>query len=288
LQTLTQIKALLEERGLRPNKSLGQNFLCDHNLLRRLVEASGAEPGDLVLEVGPGTGTLTESLLERGCKVIACEVDRGLAALLADRLDRFGERVDLISGDCLAGKRSINHAVLERLQGRPFRLVANLPYGVASPLMALLATDHHPRIASERPACMGQFVTVQQEVADRLSAGPGSKEFGELGVVVQAMCEVSNVATLGPECFWPRPKVSSRMVAIVPRERPMIEEPSVLVNACRMLLGQRRKQIGGILAREAPWVLSRLPKGVEPTMRAEALRVEQFVEMARAIARSES
>src|SRR4051812_5019410 len=106
MQTLIQIRALLEERGLAPRKSLGQNFLIDQNLIRKLVDASGVGAGDLVLEVGPGTGTLTEELLERGCEVVACELDRGLAELLRERLGA-NPRFTLVEGDCLASKREI-------------------------------------------------------------------------------------------------------------------------------------------------------------------------------------
>src|SRR6186713_2406397 len=109
MQTLAQIRELLESRGLAPRKSLGQNFLIDHNLIRKLVDASGAAAGDLVLEVGPGTGALTEELLDRGCRVIACELDRGLAELLRERFAATAGsgRFTLIEGDCLASKRAL-------------------------------------------------------------------------------------------------------------------------------------------------------------------------------------
>ncbi len=279
MQTLTQIKAILEEHGLRPNKALGQNFLCDHNLLKRLIEASGVGPGDLVLEVGPGTGTMTEALLERGAEVVACEIDRGLAQLLSERLAGFGEQFRIVQGDCLGGKRSLNGRLVEAIGNRSFRLVANLPYGAASSLIALLATEHHPSVAAGRAACIGQFVTVQREVAERLAAGPGGKDYGELSIVVRAMCEVRLVATLGPECFWPRPKVTSRMVAITPRARPLTDRPSEVSAACRLLFAQRRKQIGSVLGK-ARLALIKLPVGVEARMRAEQLSLEQLVELA--------
>lgn len=278
MQTLTEIKRLLEEQGLRPNKALGQNFLCDHNLIRRLVDASGVGAGDLVLEIGPGTGALTDELLERGCEVIACELDRGLADLIAMRHAGTGERFRLIRGDCLERKSSLNPEIALALGNRPFRLVANLPYGAASPLMALLATRYHPAVAGEAPRCLGQFVTIQKEVALRLRAAPGTSDYGELGVLAQAMCNVSRVATLAPECFWPRPKVTSEMVSIVPLGAPFTSRPDRLAALCRLLFTKRRKQLGTILSSAGLEI--EMPPGVQATMRPEQLGVMQLVELA--------
>jgi 16S rRNA (adenine1518-N6/adenine1519-N6)-dimethyltransferase len=261
VQTLTQIKQLLEARGLSPRKSLGQNFLIDHNLVARLVEASGLEAGDLVLEVGPGTGVLTEALIEAGCDVIACELDRGLADLLRERL---GDRMTLIEGDCLDGKRALNPSLVHAIADRPFRLVANLPYGAASPLMLTLAAHH--------PTCASMHVTIQKEVAQRLRATPGSKDYGGLSVIVQALCDVARIADLPPHCFWPRPKVTSEMVSITRRGTPLTADPDALSDLCHRLFSQRRKQIGSVLGRQIDW-----PQGIEGEMRAENLTVAQIV-----------
>lgn len=281
MQTLSEIKQLLESRGLSPNKALGQNFLCDHNLIRRLVDESGVKAGDVVLEVGPGTGALTDELVARGCAVIACELDRGLAALIRER---FAERITLVEGDCLAGKHALNPEIVAALAGREFTLVANLPYGAASPLMAMLATEFAPGNPHRNPTCLGQFVTIQKEVGQRLRAPSGTEDFGELGVLVQSMCEVKRVAVLPPECFWPRPKVTSEMAAIVPLARlgkPVrTSDPARLARLCRLLFGQRRKQIGSILGRAEMGSLGPLPGGVEPTHRAEVLSIEQLEQLA--------
>lgn len=264
------MKATLEARGLRPNRALGQNFLCDHNLIRRLVEASGVEGGDLVLEIGPGTGALTTALLERGCEVVACEIDAGLAELLRETFtDAIATgRLRLIEGDCLAGKHAINPALAATLDGRQFTLIANLPYGAASPLMVILATDH--------PECRGQYVTIQKEVAERLRARPGTRDYSELSVVIQAMCEVRRIATVSPECFWPRPKVTSEMVAVEPRTTPLTDDPQGLADMCHKLFTKRRKQIGTILGRDRDF-----PAAITPTDRPEDLTVEQIVALAR-------
>lgn len=270
MQTATQIRALLASRGLAPRRALGQNFLIDHNLLRRLVEASATGPGDLVLEVGPGTGVLTEALLARGGEVVACELDRGLAALLRERLAGpiAAGRLTLIEGDCLRSKRSLSPGLIAALGGRPFRLVANLPYGSATPLILALLCDH--------PECGSMHVTIQREVADRLLAEPGSADYGTLGVVARAMARVSRVATLPPECFWPRPEVTSAMVSIVRRPEPLTDNPRVLAAFCTRVFSKRRKQLGAVLGRTTAW-----PAGVAPEQRAEDLTADRLVALAR-------
>lgn len=263
MQTLTEIKELLASRGLSPRKSLGQNFLIDQNLVRKLVDASGVRSGDLVLEVGPGTGTLTEELLGRGCEVVACELDRGLAGLLRERLPTL----TLIEGDCLGSKKRLSPDVADALAGRPFRLVANLPYNAASPLILTLLAEH--------PECASMWVTVQREVADRLLAKPGTDEYGTLGVVARAMAEVSRIAVLPPECFWPRPEVTSAMVSLARRARPLTDQPRRLAEFCTRVFSSRRKQIGTVLGREVPW-----PPGITRQQRAEDLGVEDLIALA--------
>ncbi|MGA1393848.1 MAG: ribosomal RNA small subunit methyltransferase A, partial [Phycisphaerales bacterium] len=172
MQSLSEIKAILSERGLRPRHRFGQNFLIEPMHLRRLVEAASIAAGDAILEVGPGTGTLTEELLASGARIVASEIDRDLASLLRER---FGDVIQLVEGDVLSAKRSIAAEVTGSMGGREFKLVSNLPYQIASPLLAILASD---------PRCLGCFVTVQREVADRLGAGPGKSDYGPLSVVV--------------------------------------------------------------------------------------------------------
>jgi len=225
LQTLAHIKELLASYGLSPKKSLGQNFLCDHNLIRKLVDRADVTEGELVLEIGPGTGALTDELIERGAEIIACEMDDGLAAINRERL---GDRITLIHGDCLRSKREINPEIIEAIGGRPFKLIANLPYGAASPLMMTLACEH--------ANCEGMWVTIQKEVAERLRATHGTKIYGELSVIAQALFEVEKIASLSPQCFWPQPKVTSEMLALRRRERPIFDAPLGLV-----IVGRRQK-----------------------------------------------
>ncbi len=266
MQTLTEIRSLLAERGLRPKHRFGQNFLHDQNQLRKLLDAAAVESGDLVLEVGPGTGTLTEALVERGAEVIACELDTDLASIVAERL---GDRIVLIRGDCLGSSRSLNPALTELIAGRPFKLVANLPYQAASPLMSTLALHHRN--------CTGQFVTIQREVADRLLASPGTKAYGPLTIIIRACAEIERIGTLSPQCFWPAPEVTSAMVAIRHKAHLPMDDPARFARFVTRLFTKRRKQLGGSLGRD---VLERAAiPGIDPSLRPEALTVEQIVKL---------
>jgi 16S rRNA (adenine1518-N6/adenine1519-N6)-dimethyltransferase len=274
VQSISQIRELLASRGLHPKHRFGQNFLHDHNQLRKLIDAASITPGDLVLEVGPGTGTLTEALLDAGAEVIACEIDHDLAALLRDHL---GDRITLIDGDCLNKGRALSPDILAAIEDRPFMLVANLPYNVASPLMSTLLIEHRN--------CSGQFVTIQKEVADRLLAAPGSKAYGPLGIIIQAFAEVRRIGAVPPSCFWPAPQVTSAMVAIHPfplapgsAGGPPSVTPTTSAAQRRAfarfitdLFTKRRKQLGTILGRDA-----NLPPGVAPSMRPEQLGVPEL------------
>jgi len=267
VQTLADIKAILESRGLAPQKMFGQNFLLDHNLIRKLVDAAGVQAGDTVLEVGPGTGALTEELIARGCRVVAAEIDRGLSQHLREHF-RDNPLFTLVEGDCLANKRTLAPAVVEALGPGPFSLVSNLPYGAATPVMSVLLTDYSQ--------CRGLFVTIQREVADRLAAKPGSKDYGTLSVVAQVTAEVHMVAKLPPECFWPRPDVTSSMISLTRRDRPLVEDVRGLGDFVQGLFEKRRKQLGAVLGRERSW-----PAGVQPTDRAEALSLDQLIALYR-------
>jgi 16S rRNA (adenine1518-N6/adenine1519-N6)-dimethyltransferase len=266
MQTLSEIKALLTQRGIRPKHRLGQNFLHDQNLLRKLVDASGVGTGDLVLEVGPGTGTLTSALLDLGANVVACELDRDMASIIRDE---FGddERLRLLEGDCLASKHRLSDAIVDAVGGRTFRLVANLPYQAASPLIATLLQQHED--------CIGMYITIQKEVADRITAQPGGRDYGALTVMCQAMAEIERIAVCPPSCFWPAPKVTSAMIALT-RRFTIDFDPGALAALTQRLFQKRRKQLGAILGREFP-----LPDGVGRAWRPEDLSIEQFIELSR-------
>lgn len=277
VQTLHAIKELLASRGLSPRKALGQNFLIDHNLIRKLVDTAAVRPGDLVLEVGPGTGALTDELLVRGCRVIACELDRGLAELLRERLANPQQALNaaapasftLIEGDCLESKRELARPVAAALAREPFKLIANLPYGAATPLLLALLIHH--------PECSSMHVTIQREVADRLAAGHSTKEYGPISIVAQALCKVERLATLPPECFWPRPDVTSAMISLTRLPTPGTDNPGKLADFVQTAFSKRRKQLGSTLGRGFPF-----PPGIKPENRIEELSVAQAVALAAA------
>jgi 16S rRNA (adenine1518-N6/adenine1519-N6)-dimethyltransferase len=217
-----------------------------------------------VLEIGPGTGTLTEGLCAAGADVVACEIDAGLAVIMRER---FGSGVHLLECDCLGRGRRLAPPLADALAGRPFKLVANLPYQVASTIIVSLLVHHHE--------CRGQFVTIQQEVAERLAAEPGTKAYGALTVTVRGLADVAPIAQLPPSCFWPRPKVASTMVAIRPRPGEHgITDPERLATFATALFGKRRKQLGTIFGREVDW-----PDGITPDLRPDALTVRQIIEL---------
>jgi len=268
VQTLAQIRELLDAHGLTPRHGFGQNFLIDHNLIRRLVDAASLAEGETVLEIGPGTGTMTEELLDRGCRVVAAEIDRGLCVLLRER---FASRAfTLVEGDCLASKHALSPALLHAVGEGAFTLVSNLPYSAGTPVMLNLLADH--------PSCRGLFVTIQREVADRLTASPGSKEYGTLSVIAQSVADVRLIAVLPRECFWPRPDVTSAMVAITRLPQPLTQRPRAFADFCQSLFEKRRKQLGAVLGRERAW-----PPGMGPTDRAEALSVRALVDLFEAV-----
>lgn len=276
MQTLSQIRELLAQRGLRPKHRFGQNFLHDQNQLRQLVAAAQVWPGDLILEVGPGTGTLTETLLEAGAKVISCEVDPAMAGIIAEHVaPRFPDRLTLIRADILATKHSIAPEVVAHLD-RPFQLVANLPYQVASPLISTLLIDF--AAPSCRAPCIGLFITVQREAAERMVSGPRTKEYGVLSLLCQTFAEVEMIARLSPGCFWPQPKVESVMIAIRPRARPDLADRRAFAAFLQRLFGRRRKQLGAIFGRNHRW-----SEGIQPSQRPEELDISQIGDLFRSL-----
>jgi len=281
-QTLSEIKSCLAAYGLQPKRRLGQNFLHDGNQMARVVDQAGIVPGDRVLEVGAGTGGLSQLLLDAQAQLVAVEIDVDLEPILLQALSPYGSRATWVIGDVLAGKHVINPVIAKALHTSwdpaggsvatkgclcPFKLVANLPYSIASPLLVNLLTQ-----------VIGSFqmsdavVMVQREVADRLCACSGNKHWSAIGVMVQAMATVQRVAVVGPNCFWPRPKVDSALVHIQRREKPLTNCPEALGAIVAQLFGKRRKQLGTILGRTR-----QLPEGIDPQVRPEQLSIAQFV-----------
>lgn len=245
-QSLSEIRALLAAHGLQPQHRFGQNFLIDLNLLRKLPAAADVHPSDVILEVGPGTGSLTEILLETGARVVACEIDRGLAALLRERLsDR--PNFTLVEGDALATKHTLHPELLGTLRreqvatGGVWKLVANLPYQIATPLLVeLLQLDPPPAVLC---------ATIQKEVGERIAAAAGTSAYGTLSVVAQTLATSERIAVLPPSAFWPAPQVDSLMIKLTPRPRSDtgVTDPAAFARTVQRAFSQRRKMLRRIL-----------------------------------------
>lgn len=283
MQTKQQIQQLLASAGVEPNKRLGQNFLIDLNLMHLLVDAANIGNEDIVLEVGCGTGSLTQGLAERAGKVIAVELDETLAKIAARELADSGN-VEVINADILENKNTINLAISDaieqarkKLSGR-FLLVANLPYSIASPLMMNLITG--PTIAD------AMYVTVQKEVAERMTAGPGDKHYGTLSIHMAATGGVKTERTLKPTVFWPQPQVNSAMISFVYKAEKVsrIQNMGLLGEVINLFMQHRRKMVqactrfvAGKLAKINNWPEIFEKCGIDPHNRPEQLRPEDFV-----------
>jgi len=262
-QTLSDIKRLLASQNVFPKKRFGQNFLHDHNQLDKILDAAGIGAGDHVVEVGPGTGALTCRLLHAGATVIAVEIDNDMSAILRNEFAAH-DGFSLIHADVLAGKHAINPALIEAVGDEPFKLVANLPYNVASSLMI--------NLLRQCPAMTDMVVMVQKEVADRMAAKHGGKDYGPISIMVQSVCSVKRIATLAPGCFWPPPSIDSAVVKLSRLAEPLTGDLGSLSEMCQTLFQKRRKQLGAILGRDRSW-----PEGVTPIMRPEQLSIGQII-----------
>jgi 16S rRNA (adenine1518-N6/adenine1519-N6)-dimethyltransferase len=275
----SDIRRLAGELELRPRKSLGQNFVHDGNTVRRIVSASGVGRGDHVLEVGPGLGSLTLGLLDKGAVVTAVEVDPVLAGRLpqtiAEHSNSEGQRLTVLNHDILTLRRSD----IDAPSGPPTALVANLPYNIAVP--ALL------HVLSEFPSIGVVTVMVQAEVAERLAAEPGGKEYGVPSVKVRFFGDVRRFGTVSPTVFWPAPRVHSGLVRIVrhktapwPTDEAFRQRVFGLVD---IAFGQRRKTARNAFAQ---WAGSGnesarrlLAASIDPARRGETLTVADFVRL---------
>jgi 16S rRNA (adenine1518-N6/adenine1519-N6)-dimethyltransferase len=274
----TAIRELASQLGLRPTKQLGQNFVTDANTVRRIVAASGVTEHDIVLEVGPGLGSLTLGLLQAVRRVIAIEIDELLAAQLphtvAARLPERAQALTVINADALR---------VDALPEPPTAVVANLPYNVAVPvLLHLLATfDSWNR----------GLVMVQAEVADRLAAAPGSKIYGIPSAKLAWYAAALRAGTVSPNVFWPVPNVESGLVAIERRAQPQTtatrEQVFAVVDAA---FGQRRKMLrsalAGLAGSSAEASAAVAAAGLAPTARGETLDVTDFTRIAEQIFRA--
>lgn len=261
----------MTDRPPRAKKRLGQHFLTDPNLLARIADAVGATESDTVIEIGPGRGALTKHLLKRAGRVIAIELDRELAPMLAERW-RDEPRLQIVEGDVLAQD-------LGALAGGPYLLAGNVPYNITTPI--LFHAMRHPRPTRA-------VYLVQREVAERVVAAPGSEAYGALSVNVQALAHAERLFGVSAKAFSPPPKVESAVIRIVPRETPLLrpeeEEPfRVLVQGA---FGLRRKQMRRVLRTVRAWDAARADvalaaAGIDPEARPETLSPDDFLRLLR-------
>lgn len=322
MQTLTEIRQLLDSAGLKPRRQFGQNFLIDLNHMRQLLELADVQGDRTVLEVGPGTGSLTEELLDRARRVVACEIDRGLAGLLRRHFADH-ENFTLIEADALASKTRINPDLLKALGGEA-DLVANLPYQIATPLVAdclhsawraaappgvddqtdtrsatggtpgkhplgpagwetpaawIVPPDQAPATRFDRLT-----FTVQREVAGRLVASPGTRDYGPVTVLVKLLSTATEGPVLSPKAFFPAPNIYSQMLRLDfdPAAAGQLRSADTLQAVLAVTFRHRRKQIASaVKARDFPFDREAFESalaeaGARATDRAETLSPEQF------------
>ena len=254
-------------------KKFGQNFLIDSHVLDKIIAAAGVTKEDVVLEIGPGFGTMTQYLAEAAKEVIAVEIDKTLIPILHETLADY-ENVTIINEDIL--KVDIAKLVEEKNGGKPIKVVANLPYYITTPIIMGLFESHVP--------LDNITVMVQKEVAQRMQAGPGTKDYGALSLAVQFYAEPYIVANVPPNCFIPRPGVGSAVIRLTKWENPPIavKDEKLLFALIRASFNQRRKTLqnslvnGGISITKEQVVEALEKLELSPTVRGEALTLEQF------------
>jgi 16S rRNA (adenine1518-N6/adenine1519-N6)-dimethyltransferase len=267
-----EVRALAARHGIRPSRSFGQNFLIDPNLARAIVADAGIGPGDRVVEVGAGLGSLTVALASAASEVVAVEADRAVVPALREAVDGLPVRV--VEGDALG----LDWA--DVLPGRPWRMVSNLPYNVAVPVVF--------GMLEEAPQVADYVVMVQREVGERLAAGPGSDAYGAASARLAYLAEVGLVRRVPASVFWPKPKVESVLVRIVPRSTPPVAAPrDALFRVIEAGFAQRRKTMRNALTRlgvDASRAAALLREcGLSEDVRAEQLGLTEFACLAGAV-----
>ena len=268
------LRELAARHEIRPRKALGQHFLIDPNLARAIVADAGVEPGDRVVEVGAGLGSLTVALADRAAEVVAVETDRAVAAALREVI-AGRPNVRVVEEDALR----IDWPSV--LPGGPWRMVSNLPYNVAAPLLF--------RMLDEARQVTGYLVMVQREVGERLAASPGSPAYGGATVRLAYLADVSVVRRVPPTVFWPAPVVESVLVRIVPREPPVTASREAVFRVIEAGFAQRRKTMRNALVRlglQPDRAVSALRScGLADDVRAEELTLSEFACLADAMER---
>lgn len=225
---------LVKKHGFKFTKSLGQNFLIDDNIVDKIVAGAGIGPGDKIIEVGPGIGTLTREMASRAEALMAVEIDKNLIPILADTLGDY-DNVKIVNEDII--KADIRGLIDENLGGGPVKLVANLPYYITTPIIM--------RFLEENINVTDIVVMVQKEVAERMNAQPGGKDFGALSVAVQYYCDTEIVAKVPRHLFVPQPNVDSIVIAlrVRPERKYKVDDEDLYFKVVKAAFGQRRKTL---------------------------------------------
>jgi 16S rRNA (adenine1518-N6/adenine1519-N6)-dimethyltransferase len=258
--------------AIRPRKALGQHFLIDQNIVRKIVRLAELQPGETVVEIGPGRGILTEALVNAASLVIAIELDRSLCAHLRATLGHH-PNFKLVEGDAL----TYDYAQVPS----PFLVVANLPYYISTPLLF--------RLLGERTRIMRMVLMLQREVAARLAAAPGRKDYGALSIAAQFYCDVRQAFRVPPACFRPQPTVGSAVVVFTPLPAPRVpvQDESFYFKVVRAGFAHRRKALVNSLRDEGfdpeKTVVALEKAGIDPQRRAETLGIAEFAALADAL-----
>ena len=281
----TNTIAVLQKYHFNFQKKYGQNFLIDANILEKIIKAAGVNENDCVLEIGPGIGTMTQYLCEHAREVVAVEIDKKLIPILEqDTLSAY-DNVTIINEDIL--KLDLHALVQEKNNGRPVKVVANLPYYITTPIIMGLFESHVPLDSIT--------IMVQKEVAERMQAGPGTKDYGALSLAVRYYARPEIVANVPPNCFIPRPKVGSAVIRLTRhRENPVqVRDESLMFRMIRASFNQRRKTLvnglnnGAELNLEKQQIVNALgTMGLAPDIRGEALTLEQFAALSNLLGES--
>lgn len=277
LGNITNTAEILQKHQFHMQKKYGQNFLIDTNILHKIIEAAKITKEDCVLEIGPGIGTMTQHLAETAGHVVAVEIDKDLIPILEDTLAPY-DNITLLHADIL--KVDLHKLSEEQGKGRPFKVVANLPYYITTPIIMELFESHIPLVSIT--------VMVQSEVADRMQVGPGTKDYGALSLAVQYFAKPEVVIRVPASCFIPRPRVDSTVIRLTSHMSPPVEvdDESYLFDVIRASFNQRRKMLVnglvnagnlGVTKEQVEAVLEQM--GLSKTIRGETFTLERFAEL---------
>ncbi len=274
----TNTREIIDKYGFMFQKRFGQNFLIDGNVVEKIVREAGVTKDDFVLEIGPGIGTMTQLLCENAREVAAVEIDTNLIPILKETLAPY-DNVTVINEDIL--KVDIPALAQEKNGGRPIKVVANLPYYITTPIIMGLFESHVPIDSIT--------IMVQREVADRMQVGPGTKDYGALSLAVQYYAKPEIVLNVPPTCFMPRPNVGSAVIRLKKHETcpVQVDDAEFMFRLIRASFNQRRKTLANGLSNSSELTLSKEKiaeaiesLGVSPSIRGEALTLEQFAQLA--------